>query len=149
MRSISIPVAVVVRQSLSRLKAKPMSPCGKRNQALLQTEQRLDALEESWCTSEQADEKTPDSGILLENESIDVGRDDDTSIQQTNKIKRRFEDDELVPLSTWTRRSTATLGQQHTIASITFPAIRSYKTVVATTRATVLVVAAVMTNMCT
>jgi hypothetical protein len=122
----------------------------KEQEALLQTEQETDVLEESWCTSEQADEKTPEAArnASHENEFIDVGEDDDTSIQQHQQDQETFfEDDELVPLSTWTQEGP-NMGQQHTILLLHFH-YGSYKTVVATTRATVLVVAAVMTNMCT
>lgn len=94
-------------ESLLMLKSKEQVT-GKP-QIQVQTEQETDMLEESWCTGEQADEKTPDAtrDASHENEFINVGEDcDDTSIHQQHQDQDQetfFEDDELVPLSTWTQ----------------------------------------------
>jgi hypothetical protein len=96
--------------------------------SLLQAEQETDNLEESWCTSEQVDEKMPDltQDASHENEFIDVG-DDDTSIQQQQQNQDQetlFEDDELVPLSTWTQEGPPQhwASNIQSLPTITFPA---------------------------
>jgi hypothetical protein len=96
----------------------------KEQEALLQTEQETDVLEDSWCTSEQADEKAVDAtrDTIHENEFIEVGE-DDTSIQQQDE-ETSFEDDELVPLSTWTQEGPPQhwASNIQSLPTITFPA---------------------------
>jgi hypothetical protein len=101
----------------------------------IQTEQETDILEESWCTSEQVDEKTPEAATRdasHENEFIDIGEDDDdTSIHQQQQQQQQqqdqetfFEDDELVPLSTWTQEGPPQhwASNIQSLPTITFPA---------------------------